>query len=129
MTETPRPDGPLTDQEWQELDASIYHLGGPDAWDEDRLEPALIPVTHYVPRLMDEVKQLRAQLTELRGKVEWGVRAEGRTGVFPARTEAIARERAELYSRFCEPGARSVPHHVVMRVAPEWREATRGNQP
>lgn len=54
---------PLTTDEWNELAASIEHLSGPDAWDDDRLEPMLIPVTHYVPRLMAEVQKLRAVRT------------------------------------------------------------------
>lgn len=55
--------GPLTADEWAALAASIEHLSGPDAWDEGQLEPALVPVTHYVPRLMAEVEQLWAQAT------------------------------------------------------------------
>lgn len=57
----PGPDTPLTDAELAELAASIEHLSGPDAWDQDRLEPALIPVTHYVPRLLAELKRSRKE--------------------------------------------------------------------
>lgn len=49
---------PLTRAELTELAASIDHLSGPNAWDDDLLEPMLIPVTHYVPRLLAELERL-----------------------------------------------------------------------
>jgi hypothetical protein len=56
----------LSDSERQELADSIAHLSGPEAWDEERLEPALIPVTRHVPRLLAEVERLRDENTLLR---------------------------------------------------------------
>jgi hypothetical protein len=106
----------LTAVELAELTASIEHLSGPDAWDEGRLESALIPVTHYVPRLLAMVakqqqqdgaaEELRAFLDALPPRIDivadWtrgGVRnvltAEALLAVLAERT-ALAARVAEL---------------------------------
>lgn len=47
---------PLTVTELAELRAAVDHLSGPDAFDEDRLEPALIPVMNYMRRMLAAAK-------------------------------------------------------------------------
>lgn len=82
--------GPLTADEWAALTASIEHLSGPDAWDEGQLEPALIPVTHYVPRLMAELERLRAEVAAVAADAKPGHAVFVRHQSIGALTGAVA---------------------------------------
>lgn len=47
----------LAPAELADLRAAVEHLSGPDAWDQDRLEPALILVLTYVRRVLAALGQ------------------------------------------------------------------------
>jgi hypothetical protein len=141
---------PLTTADIAALAASVDHLSGPDAWDDDRLEPALIPVTHVVPRLIAEhaaaiaraekaearlaarteldaaVQPMRDHAAKLRDASDRQA-AEFRDGLIAENCD-LRTELEQAQARLADLGDPEVEHRIIGVTgeahAPTWRDMT-----